>query len=63
MRKGITFAALFAAAGLFALTGCGEKSTGDKVDEAMEDAGDQADDASDAAEDAADDAKKALEGK
>ncbi len=66
MRKGITFAALFAAAGLFALTGCGEKSTGDKVDDAVEDAGDHgdhADDASEAVDHAADDAKKALEGK
>ncbi len=63
MRKGMTFAALFAVAGLFALTGCGEKSTGDKLDDAMDHAADQADDAGDAANDAADDATKALEEK
>jgi len=56
MRKGTTIATLVALTGLFALAGCGEKTTEDKIDDAVEDAGD-------AAEDAGDAATEALEGK
>jgi len=56
MRKGTTIATLVALTGLFALAGCGEKTAGEKIDDAVEDAGD-------AAEDAGDAAKEALEGK
>ena len=56
MRKGTTIATLVALTGIFALAGCGEKTAGEKLDDAVEDAGDQADDAKDAA-------NEALEGK
>ena len=54
MRKGTTLATLVAVAGLFALTGCGEKSAGEKLDDAVDDAGDAVEDAGDAAKDALD---------
>jgi len=66
MLKGSTLAALVAVMGLFALTGCGEKTTQDKADDAadqMKDAAeDAADDAGDAAEDAGDAMKDAMDG-
>ena len=40
MRKGTTLAAFTAALGLFVLTGCGEESTEDQMNEAAEEAGD-----------------------
>lgn len=66
MRKGSTLAALVAVMGLFALTGCGEKTTGEKADDAadqMKDAADDAaEDAGEAAEDAGDAMKDAMDG-
>lgn len=63
MRKGTTVATLFAVFGLMTLAGCGEKSSGEKMDDAMEQMQDDAEDAGDAAKDAAEDMQKDLEGK
>ena len=56
MRKGTTIATLVALTGIFVLAGCGEKTTGEKFDDAADKAADKADDAKDAA-------NEALEGK
>ena len=61
MRKGTVAIALMAAFGMFALTGCGEKTSGEKADDAMEKAGDDADEAAGDMDKAADDAKKAVD--
>lgn len=54
MTKKALAVTVFAAMGLFTLAGCGEKTTGEKVDDAMDKAADKADDAKD-------DAKKAID--
>ena len=58
----ILTACLVAAVAVLVLPGCEKETTGDKVDDAIEDATDAAEDAKEDAKDAADDAKKKLDG-